>query len=162
MVLGSEKIQNLQQIWSIDNGKPWPGLVWQPTDLTCLLTQQQQQKQKELHEQLVNPVTEYMNDYRALLLPPPGGDSDDNNFSRQHNYVFVNLRGEPFNASSWSNWIQTIFEGKTGKRIGNNLLRSSFITHAYSNNISETLKHSIAQHMVCSCVFLFFFSLLTV
>ena len=85
-----------------------------------------------------------MNDYRALLLPP-GGDDDNR---RQHNYVFMNLRGEPFNASSWSNWIQTIFEGKTGKRIGNNLLRSSFITHAYSNNISETLKHSIAQHMV--------------
>jgi len=40
-----------------------------------------------------------------------------------------------------------IFEAKTGKRIGNNLLRSSFITFAYSNNISEALKRSIAEHM---------------
>jgi len=45
--------------------------------------------------------------------------------------------------------MQDIFEDKTGKRIGNNLLRDSFITYIYSNNISDQLKKSIAEHMVC-------------
>jgi len=90
----------------------------------------------ELHPELVEPVTEYVNECRSLLL---GG--------REHHFLFMNSQSSPFTVSNWTNWIQNIFEAKTGKRIGNNLLRSSFITFAYSNNISEALKRSIAEHM---------------
>jgi uncharacterized protein Yka (UPF0111/DUF47 family) len=43
--------------------------------------------------------------------------------------------------------MQDIFEEHTGKRIGNNLLRDSFITYVYGKDINDRLKKSIAEHM---------------
>lgn len=48
-------------------------------------------------------------------------------------YLFLNARGQPFSAPAFSKHIQGIFYKLTGTGIGINVLRSSFITWAYSS-----------------------------
>jgi hypothetical protein len=40
-----------------------------------------------------------------------------------------------------------VFDRETGRRIGNNLLRDSFVTHVYAGDVSDRLKHALAEHM---------------
>jgi hypothetical protein len=39
------------------------------------------------------------------------------------------------------------FERETGCRIGNSLLRDSFVTHVCAGDVSDRLKHTLAEHM---------------
>ena len=94
----------------------------------------------ELHEKLVEPVSEYIDGgYRKMLLC--------NDKEEDHLFFFVNNRGQPFQSGTWSSRMQNTFFEQTGKRIGNNLLRDSFITYIYGKDISNRLKESIAEHM---------------
>jgi hypothetical protein len=40
-----------------------------------------------------------------------------------------------------------VFDRETGRRIGNHLLRDSFVTHVYAGDVSDRLKHALAEHM---------------
>ena len=58
-----------------------------------------------------------------------------------------NERGAPYSASSWTSYIETIFERHTQKRIGPTMLRSIFVTHCEKSNLSEADKESMATAM---------------
>jgi hypothetical protein len=103
----------------------------------------------ELHPLLVQPLIEYLGEGRPALLraaqhstPIAAATS-----LTTHRYVFVNRSGRPFSAPSWTQLVQGVFERETGRRIGNNLLRDSFVTHVYAGDVSDRLKHALAEHM---------------
>jgi site-specific recombinase XerD len=103
----------------------------------------------ELHPLLVQPLIEYLGEGRPALLraaqhstPIAAATS-----LTAHRYVFVNRSGRPFSAPSWTQLVQGVFERETGRRIGNNLLRDSFVTHVYAGDVSDRLKHALAEHM---------------
>ena len=91
----------------------------------------------ELHTDLIDPVNSYLETYRSMLL----------NKENTHNHVFVNRSGLPFSSSAWSSALQSIFRRKTGQMISANLLRDSFVTYVYSQDVGESMKESIALHM---------------
>jgi hypothetical protein len=92
----------------------------------------------ELHPLLVQPLIEYVGEGRPALLlaaqhsTPAVAAASLNT----HRYVFVNRSGRPFSAPSWTQLVQGVFERETGRRIGNNLLRDSFVTHVYAGDVS--------------------------
>ncbi|MBS1963147.1 MAG: hypothetical protein JST04_13105 [Bdellovibrionales bacterium] len=106
----------------------------------------------ELHAELVQPFEQYLQHYRPLLLQHavaarPRRPHHPPHKPPQHQMVFVNARGQPFSTALWSASIQRIFVRHTGQRMSNNLLRDSFVTHVYSQQVSSELKASIAAHM---------------
>lgn len=76
--------------------------------------------------------------------------------------LFVSERGNPFQTSMWTAYIQGIFEHYTGHRIGPSRLRSIFTTYnERQENVSETLKVSLASCMKhsretvsCTCTYI--------
>eukprot|EP00698_Gefionella_okellyi_P022540 TRINITY_DN748_c0_g1_i6.p1 TRINITY_DN748_c0_g1~~TRINITY_DN748_c0_g1_i6.p1 ORF type:complete len:517 (+),score=83.61 TRINITY_DN748_c0_g1_i6:394-1944(+) len=92
----------------------------------------------ELHSELLPAVNEYVGEHgRVLLLK-----------TTKHQHVFMNSKGTPFSKSTWTVWLQNIFaERNQGQRISANLLRDSFVTYVYSQNVSDRLKQSIAASM---------------
>mmetsp|Transcript_14068 Transcript_14068/g.42367 ORF Transcript_14068/g.42367 Transcript_14068/m.42367 type:complete len:544 (-) Transcript_14068:77-1708(-) len=93
-----------------------------------------------LHEELIDPLEEYLSYARPHLLA-------NSRSTIGHEYIFFNTHGNPFSASGWTTLVQNIFERQTGKRISSNLLRSSFITHVYGGEVSDELKRSLANQM---------------
>jgi len=93
-----------------------------------------------LHEELIDPLEEYLSYARPQLLA-------NSRSTTGHEYIFFNTHGNPFSASGWTTLVQNIFERQTGKRISSNLLRSSFITHVYGGEVPEELKRSLANQM---------------
>mmetsp|Transcript_14071 Transcript_14071/g.42382 ORF Transcript_14071/g.42382 Transcript_14071/m.42382 type:complete len:538 (-) Transcript_14071:77-1690(-) len=93
-----------------------------------------------LHEELIDPLEEYLSYARPHLLA-------NSRSTIGHEYIFFNTHGNPFSASGWTTLVQNIFERQTGKRISSNLLRSSFITHVYGGEVPEELKRSLANQM---------------
>ena len=62
--------------------------------------------------------------------------------------LFVTERGNPFQPSMWTAYVQGIFEHYTGHRIGPSRLRSIFTTYnERAEGVSESLKMSLASCM---------------
>jgi hypothetical protein len=103
----------------------------------------------ELHPLLVQPLIEYLGEGRPTLLRAAQHSTPIALAASltAHRYVFVNRSGRPFSAPSWTQLVQGVFERETGRRIGNNLLRDSFVTHVYAGDVSDRLKHALAEHM---------------
>jgi hypothetical protein len=103
----------------------------------------------ELHPLLVQPLIEYLGEGRPALLRAAQRSTPVSLAASltAHRYVFVNRSGRPFSAPSWTQLVQGVFERETGRRIGNNLLRDSFVTHVYAGDVSDCLKHALAEHM---------------
>jgi hypothetical protein len=103
----------------------------------------------ELHPLLVQPLIEYLGEGRPALLRAAQRSTPIALAASltAHRYVFVNRSGRPFSAPSWTQLVQGVFERETGRRIGNNLLRDSFVTHVYAGDVSDRLKHALAEHM---------------
>jgi hypothetical protein len=103
----------------------------------------------ELHPLLVEPLIEYLGEGRPTLLRAAQRSTPIALAASltTHRYVFVNRSGRPFSAPSWTQLVQGVFERETGRRIGNNLLRDSFVTHVYAGDVSDRLKHALAEHM---------------
>jgi hypothetical protein len=103
----------------------------------------------ELHPLLVQPLIEYLGEGRPALLRAAQRSTPIAAAASltTHRYVFVNRSGRPFSAPSWTQLVQGAFERETGRRIGNNLLRDSFVTHVYAGDVSDRLKHALAEHM---------------
>jgi hypothetical protein len=103
----------------------------------------------ELHPLLVQPLIEYLGEGRPALLRATQRSTPAAAVASltTHRYVFVNRSGRPFSASSWTQLEQGVFEREAGRRIGSNLLRDSFITHVYAGDVSDRLKHALAEHM---------------
>jgi hypothetical protein len=103
----------------------------------------------ELHPLLVQPLIEYLGEGRPALLRAAQCSTPVALAASltAHRYVFVNRSGRPFSAPSWTQLVQGVFERETGRRIGNNLLRHSFVTHVYAGDVSDRLKHALAEHM---------------
>jgi hypothetical protein len=103
----------------------------------------------ELHPLLVQPLIEYLGEGRPALLRAAQHSTPVALAASltAHRYVFVNRSGRPFSAPSWTQLVQGVFERETGRRIGNNLLRDSFVTHVYAGDVSDRLKHALAEHM---------------
>jgi hypothetical protein len=103
----------------------------------------------ELHPLLVQPLIEYLGEGRPTLLRAAQRSTPVALAASltTHRYVFVNRSGRPFSAPSWTQLVQGVFERETGRRIGNNLLRDSFVTHVYAGDVSDRLKHALAEHM---------------
>jgi hypothetical protein len=96
----------------------------------------------ELHPLLIQPPVEYLGEGRPALLRATQR-STPIAFSASlttHRYVFVSRSGRPYSASSWTQLVQGVFERETGRRISNNLLRDSFVTHVYAGDVSDRLK----------------------
>jgi hypothetical protein len=103
----------------------------------------------ELHPLLVQPLIEHLDEGRPALLRAAHRSTPIAAAASltAHRYVFVNRSGRPFSAPSWTQLVQEVFERETGRRIGNNLLRDSFVTHVYAGDVSDRLKHALAEHM---------------
>ena len=68
-------------------------------------------------------------------------------FSNSILSLVQNDRGAPYSASSWTAYIEGIFERHIAKKIGPTLLRSIFVTHCEKSNLSEAEKESMATAM---------------
>ena len=68
-------------------------------------------------------------------------------FSNSILSLVQNDRGAPYSASSWTAYIEGIFERHIAKKIGPTLLRSIFVTHCEKSNLSEVEKESMATAM---------------
>lgn len=90
----------------------------------------------ELCRELVPSVLDYVAHYWEKLKR-----------NQVHQFLFVNQKGSPFSSSGWSSHVQSIFQRKTGQRIGNNLIRDSFVTYVYGKGVTEELKESLAEFM---------------
>jgi hypothetical protein len=103
----------------------------------------------ELHPLLAQPLIEYLGEGRPALLRAAQHSTSAAAAASltTHRCVFVNRSGRPFSAPSWTQLVQGVFERETGRRIGNNLLRDSFVTHVYAGDVSDHLKHALAEHM---------------
>ena len=108
-----------------------------------------------LADELVQPFGEFLTLARPSLM-----------HGKQHSYVFVNTRGDPYTSGSftlarmslsflpclttrvgWTRNIKSIVLAACGVKMSNNMLRASFVTYLQNADITESIRASSALFM---------------